>query len=346
MKCSNKIITTVFLAASLLLMACGEDTFQACEDEAPAYIRVSTGPMTLVGEQVPYADTRADQSLPPEYENSIYSLTVLVFDVKEGVLGKFPVKDGQQKLYKYINLKDENGNGLLSTMLPTADFPVVEGEKYTVCLIANLTEEQVDAMIGSMLDDGTVFFDEFKKYSIQIPYVMTPGQGDDVGLEDGHVRDIYMFGYYQGEVSSHKDITISLGRIISRLEIAFSFDESKIQPNKSLYILLENLESKANLFPIGISPGEYVKQSAYEVPTLDELQNSTIYLYAAPNSALTEDKALCLKMWYADKGLSPGEVEQMEPNATVHLCNDQPGVENRNYQLNRNSVYHFNLHLK
>ncbi|EIY57706.1 hypothetical protein HMPREF1069_05021 [Bacteroides ovatus CL02T12C04] len=346
MKCFHYTISTVFLAASLLLTACEENTFQACEDEAPAYIRVSTAPMTLVGEQVPYADTRADQSLPPEYENSIYSLTVLVFDVKEGVLGKFPVKDGQQKLYKYINLKDANGNGLLNTTLPVEDFPVVEGEEYTVCLIANLTEEQVETMIGSMLEDGTVFFDEFKKYSIQIPYVTTPGQGDDAGLEAGHVRDIYMFGYYRGEVSSHKDITISLGRIISRLEIAFSFDESKLQQGKSLYILLDNLELRANLFPTGISPGEYVEQSAYEVQTLDELQNSTIYLYAAPNSAQTAAQALCLKMWYADKRLSPGEVERMEPNATVHLCNDQPGVENRNYQLNRNSVYHFNLHLK
>lgn len=346
MKYSDKIISFFVLVATLMLMACEGDTSPASTNASPALISVSTAPMTIVGEQVPYCDTRAAQSLPPEYENSIYSLAVLIFDVEEGVLRYFPIEDGQRKLYKYINLKDENGNGLLNTILSTEDFPVLEGDEYTVCLIANFTEEQVETMINSMLEDGTVFFDEFKNYSIQIPYVMTPGQGDDVGLEGGHVRDIYMFGYYQGEVSSHKDITISLGRIISRLEIAFSFDESKLNPNKSLYILLENLELKANLFPTGISPGEYVEQSAYEVPTLDELKNSTIYLYAAPNSALGEDKALCLKMWYEAKGLSSHEVEKLTPSATVHLCNDQPGVENRNYQLNRNCIYHFNLNLK
>ena len=49
MKCFHYTISTVFLAASLLLTACEENTFQACEDEVPAYIRVSTAPMTLVG---------------------------------------------------------------------------------------------------------------------------------------------------------------------------------------------------------------------------------------------------------------------------------------------------------
>lgn len=342
----NKLVRFLAMPVVMLLWAaCGEQDFLPEREDNSAVIHVSAAPMTIVGEQVPYCGTRAFQPLRPEYENSIYSLTVLIFDVAEGVLRHFPAEDGQRKLYKYMNLKNEHGDGLLNTTLPTEDFPVVAGTEYMVCLIANFSEEQVGEMISSMMDDGTVFFDEFKNYKVEMPYVLTPGEGEDEGLDAGHVRYIYMFGYYRGEVSSHDDITISLGRIISRLEIVFTFDESNLEKDKSLYVQLENLEQYAHLFPFGKSPGVYLEQGIYKVPTLDELKNSTIYLYAAPNSASEENDALCLNMWYVSGNLSLAEVGALEPNAVIHLCNDQPGVEDRNFQLNRNSVYRFNLNL-
>ena len=67
-----------------------------------------------------------------------------------------------------------------------------------------------------MMEDGTVFIHEFKEVSVAIPYV---DSDLDEHLEIGHVREIYMFGYYQGEVYSHKEISITLGRIISRLKV-------------------------------------------------------------------------------------------------------------------------------
>ncbi len=342
----NKLVRLLAITVStLLLTACGKQDFSVDDEDDSALIRVSVTPITVVGEQVPYCGTRASQPLMPEYENSIYSLTVLVFDAREGVLRRFPADmDGQQKLYKYINLKDEHGNGLLNTVLSTEDFPVIQGLEYTVCLIANLSEKQTEEMITSLLDNGTVFLDAFKNYKIPIPYYL-PEPDDNTELEAGHVRDIYMFGYYQGEVSSHENITISLGRIISRLEIAFTFDSSQLLDDHSFYIRLENLESHAHLFPVGKSPGNHIEQEIHRMTTLEQL-NSTIYLYAAPNSALTENEALSLRMWYVSSDTGIEEVGKLPPpNAVVYLCNDQPGVHNRNFQLNRNSVYRFNLNL-
>lgn len=347
MKCSNKIISLVCWATSLLLTAaCHDDPTPTPDKASPTFIHVATKPMRIVGEQVPFAHTRADQPLPPEYENSIYTLTTLVFDAQEGVLRHFNLPDNQRKLYKFTNLQDANGNGLLTTTLSTEGFPVSEGNQYIVCLIANLSEKEVEEMIQSMMDDGTVFFDEFKNYEIPIPYVKTPGEGEEAELEAGHVRKIYMFGYYQGYVKEHTDIDISLGRIIARVEITFSFDANKPTPGKSLFIRLRNLEQTAHLFPTGKSPKKLQTISTYKVPLLGDLNNNTIFLYAAPSSASNEDESLCLDMWYEDDNLNPTEVDKKKTTASVCLCNDQPGVDNRNFQLNRNSTYRFNLNLK
>lgn len=214
-------ILQIALSAIFLLAGCEKADTAADSDARHTTLRVTTVPMTIVGEQVPY-DTRASKPLNPEDENVIYSLAVLVFDESEGVLHKF---DKSGKYYKYIDLKDENGNGLLSTKLPIEDFPVQPDETYTICLVANLSEEQVEKIINDMMADGTAFIHEFQEVSVMIPYV-APDKADGQ-LETGHVREIYMFGYYRGEVSAHGEISISLGRIISRLEIAFTYAKNR-----------------------------------------------------------------------------------------------------------------------
>lgn len=335
------IFLQVALSTLLLLVSC-ESAETAVDTEArPTTLRITTAPMAIIGEQVPY-NTRAGQPLNPESENVIYSLAVLVFDESEGVLHKF---DKSNKYYKYIDLRDENGNGLLSTELPIDGLPVQPDEKYTICLIANLSEEQVMKIINDMMEDGTAFIHEFKEATVAIPYV-APDKADGQ-LETGHVRDVYMFGYYQGEVFTHQEISITLGRIISRLEIAFTVDQ-EIEQGMTFYMRMNNLESYAYLFPIGKSPEEYAPTGISRVSSLENKQY-TLYFYSAPNGASTERNALSLEVWYGPKDLT--NIEDIT-NETVHagyakiyLCNDQPEVANRNYQLNRNSVYRFNIKL-
>lgn len=341
MEMKNKYLVFLSLIWSVVLLLAGCDKADTATDAEirQTTLRITSAPMTIVGEQVPY-DTRASEPMLPDTENVIYSLAVLVFDQSEGVLHRF---EESGKHYKYINLKDENGNGLLSTELPIEGFPVQSGEEYMICLIANLSEGQVAEIIDSMMEDGTAFIHEFKEVTVGISYV-APDQVDGQ-LETGHVREIYMFGYYQGEVKSHKTISITLGRIISRLEIAFTVDR-ELDPDKTFYMRMNNLESHAHLFPIGRSPGKYAPTGISRVSSLDS-KRYTLYFYSAPNGALAENEALNLEVWYGDKNLTDFESLTTDNSgyARIYLCNDQPGVENRNYQLNRNSVYRFHIKL-
>lgn len=338
---SYKNLLPTALSALLLLGGCTKADTAADIGAQPTILRVSTAPMNIIGEQVPY-DTKASQPLFPEHENVIYSLAILIFDEKEGVLRSFDERRG--KHYKYIDLKDENGNGLLSTELPTTGFPVQANEKYTVCLIANLSETQVAAIVDGMMEDGVAFLHEFQQVAVPIPYVAS-NQSDGY-WETGHVREVYMFGYYRGEVQPYKEISITLGRIISRLEIAFAIDKESLDPDKTFYMRMNNLESHAHLFPIGKSPGKYAKTGISHVPSLEQMQH-TIYFYSAPNGAPSENEALNLEVWYGPKELADiNDIQKDYSGYTcIYLCNDQPEVPNRNYWLHRNSVYRFNIKL-
>lgn len=347
-------ILTIWVMALMAVSCQSEDPMTEAGSNQPV-LRITTAPMTIYGEQVPY-DTRATEPLYPEYENSIYSLAVLVFDVQEGVLQRFPAENAQSeaKYYKYTNLRDKNGAGLLNYTLKTEDFPVTEGVEYTVCLIGNLTEEAVaDIVDGMLANDGTAYLNEFKNVSVAIPYIRN--DNDPSGLKIGHVSDIYMFGYYEGVVKGLKnsagvettELSITLGRIISRLEMVFTVDGSvTLDEDKTFYCRMNNLESHAHLFPTGVSPG--ADDSSLIIPgVISELTSlndgqSTIYFYAAPHSAETAEAAMSLDLWYTDKNANTSTLG--DPHATIQLCNDQP-VDDRNYYLNRNSVYRFNFNL-
>lgn len=348
--------------AALLLAACTHesDPTPAAGETHSVTLHVTTAPMQIVGEQVPY-DTRAANPLMPQYENSIYSLAVLVFDVAEGVLQPFPAQGiEEQKYYKYINLTDANGDGVLNTTLSLESLPVQDNLEYTICLIANLPEDQVREIITSRQDvGGAVYLREFKNAYVAIPYVENDHHPD--GLEIGHVESIYMFGYYEGVVTgltnsagqATTELSITLGRIISRLEMAFTVDEGvTLDPDKTFYCRMNRLESHARLFPTGVSPGADDPENLLIPGVISELSSlnnrqSTIYFYAAPHSAETEEEAMSLDLWYTERLTGPVTEDMLvaAPHATIQLCNDQPGVEDRNFFLNRNSVYRFNFNL-
>lgn len=346
----NKYISLLTAAlAALLLSAC--EQMEDAAQGVPATIKVTTAPMTIEGEQVPYG-MRATEPLMPEYENSIYSLAVLVFDKAEGVLHTFPAESAtaEPKYYKYINLRDANGNGLLSTTLPTTDLPVTAGYEYTVCLIANLAEEVVDSLVDRMfaMGGGAALLPEFKEMYVTIPYIMNDLSTDEDKAEMGHVSEIYMFGYYEGRVDNNAELSITLGRIIARLEVGLTVDaDANTREGYSYYCSLGNVESSARLFPTGVSPGFHLDDIFFAVPTLATAGRSTLYFYTAPSSAQTADDALTLKLWYAPEGLTEAQLRAQHPtpNAVVQLGNDRPGSSDRNYLLNRNSVYRFNLNL-
>lgn len=70
----------------------------------------------------------------------------------------------------------------------------------------------------------------------------------------GHVKQIYMFGYYEGVLpGTESGLSIYLGRIIARIEVNFTIDDPE-DLKKKFYIGLANMETKAYVFPGAQSP--------------------------------------------------------------------------------------------
>lgn len=348
------------MAALLSLAACTDTELPATTPVLSPTLKVSVEPIRIYGEQVPY-DTRATVSLPTEKENSMFSLAVLVFDVKEGVLQRFSraTATTTDKYYKFINLTDTYGNGLLNVDLNTQDFPVETDEEYTVCLVANLPEDSVVNIVNDLMikGDGMAHLRDFKEVTVPIHYISKEEAATGT-LEEGHVSDLYMFGYYQGVVRKSdgtitNELNISLGRIISRLELAFTVDRSLLKPGYSFFGRMENVETTARLFPTGISPGIHYPDASIPLTRYSSIESgrTVIYFYVGPNSAQSLDQALRFRLWYLPADTPQSELNDLgrnrpeTANAVIHLCNDSPGDAMSSFNLQRNSAYRFNLNL-
>ncbi len=349
----KQIYVLLMLVAAVfcgLCCACVRDAgTDMSEGNQSTYVtyRIGTRILPMRGEKV-VPSTRALQPMTPEQENMIRTIAVLQFDAEDNLVSLD--SENAEVFYYFKDLRtEESPNGTLTPQLD--GISLLSGQRTTVCLVANMTEEQVAAL--TLNDNGSrVQLPDFRDKTVNIGNILS---GENVGensMNIGHVEQIYMFGYYEGELpglEENKTLSIDLGRIITRIEINFTID-GKEKLEKKFYIGLSNMEQEAYIFPGTSSP----KDVWLDMPPTErsgEINSSVyqFYFYAAPHSATTREEATKLRIWYTDQ--EPSEDGSL-PDTDCYeilLCNnpDVPDTESieGDYYLNRNSIYHVNIRL-
>lgn len=320
---------------SLWFAACAHEEETPSPQTSPG-IAVSVGAMELKGD----LQTRALFPLGPEKENMIRKLSLLVFDDEgQHYIGNFDY-------YRYFPVADEESPNGKQTVYESEYGGNLPG-RGTLCAVANISQEDLlDALRNKASEGGgsnVISLQQFKELTVDLPYIEN---ADSVGL----VKEIYMFGYYAGELKPYpggnRDITISLGRIITRLEVSLSVDEEVEKEAFSYAIRLGNTSREAYIFPGERSPEEMFTDGYFHPVQLTQAPVNYHY-YVGPHSATTEDEATFIEIAYG-KALKDGVLDVNDPSTKmkqVALCNDPPGTEGRNYWLNRNSVYQISIRL-
>lgn len=327
MKYYLKYISACMLA--LFLAACTQD--DALPPQTQSGISLTFNVIEMKGETM---QTRALFPLKPETENMIRTLSLLVFDEEEQHY------IGHTDYYRYLEVADTDApNGQLTVYEPQYGGNLGKG---MLCAVANMNEKDLlDALRKKAAEGGgrdVINLNAFKELTVDLPYY---NHADSVGL----VKDIYMFGYYEGDLkpyeSANRNITISLGRIISRLNLELSVDEDVAASGLQFAIRLGNTNRKAYIFP-GNHPVELVETDPYFAPVELKPEPRQFYYYVGPHSFNTQNEATYVEIAYgkslvykADGTLDTNQSKTVK----IEICNDPPGTENRNYQLNRNSTY-------
>lgn len=359
------------MASALLLAACTEEDGPDVKDEPEVVypeIHLGVSDMTMT------AVSRATGPMSPDIEKYVRTIAVFEFD-NEGLHEKSP------KTYHFIDFISgtvdgstdvgdvkETEYGIVETTLKGIAFEPYDNG--TICLVANVPEDSVSVFYDKYREPdetyGNMTFDKFKTWALPFEYEEIPTDVYDES-KAGHLKNMYMFGYYQGPVvpEDSENIRVDLGRLASRLDITV-VNETGEDLDKRLEYHFDNVCSSAYFFPIkmgmppkygagmtrtvicsGEEPVEGDNTEYKIVPKTFAAGASHIrYFYAAAHSAEGKDDATKLHLFYNRKIM---EDDDDSNSVTVPLCNVHPseadGVPN-GYSLSRNTRYHFTIRLK
>jgi len=363
-------IQSVCVAAVLLSASCTAD-----EDIEPATEGAVVYPALQIGISAMSmtASSRAIQPMSPDLEKYVKTMAVFEFD-NEGLHEK---RNTTYHFIDFINGTVDNVSGVGD--VHRTDFGIVETtlrnialeerSSGTVCLVANVTEAQVSDFYNEYREPGqsygSITLDKFKTWALPFEYEQeTEGTYDE--STSGYIKDMYMFGYYQGQVTPAEagSIRIDLGRLASRLDITV-VNETNADIKKRLGYHFDNVCSSAYFFPIKMSmpptlgagltrtiicSGENypVENSKVTVPEVFKAGEShTRYFYAAAHSAAEYDDATSLHLIY-DRPILGDETSDVN-GVRIPLCNVHPDLADNvpnGYSLSRNTRYHFTIRLK
>lgn len=375
MKSISHNIRLACLTAALLLAACTADepVPVPMREGAVIYSALSFG----VSEMTMTADSRAAGPMNPDMEKYVKTIAIFEFD-SEGLHEK-----KETVTYHFIDFiaGTVDGEKNVGDVKPT-EFGVVETtleglrfeerDSCTICLVANVTEDQVDKLykdidLESEQSYGHMTFDQFKQWTLPFKYEPVPTGKYDESVT-GHLQTMYMFGYYQGELkeASVGSIRVDLGRLASRLDITV-VNETGADITERLGYHFDNVCTSAFLFPMkqGLPPTDRtglartVICSGPEPVEGDEGYNivpqvfrkdgvHTRYFYVAAHSAKDWNEATQLHLFYNRK-IESDDLSDDSNSVRVPLCNVHPqqaaDVVN-GYSLSRNTRYHFTIRLR
>jgi len=359
------------MAVALLLPACTDDDGPTVKDEPMVvYPEIHLG----VSEMTMTAVSRAAEPMSPDVEKYVRTIAVFEFD-NEGIHDKSP------QTYHFIDFVagTVDGSTGVGDVVPT-EYGIVETtlselafEPYTdgtICLVANVTEDQVDEFYDKKREPGQSYgrmtLDRFKTWALPFEYEQVKEDTYDETTA-GHIKVMYMFGYYQGKIdpATSGEIRVDLGRLASRLDITV-VNDTGAELTKRLGYHFDNVCSSAYFFPIkmGMPPtigagltrtvicsgvDNPVENAKTFVPEKFKTGEShTRYFYVAAHSAAGYDDATKLHLFYDRRIVNDDETDN-SGSVWIPLCNVHPseaGNVPNGYSLSRNTRYHFTIRLK
>ena len=322
-----KKLKYIFLFSCLWLVACTQDNewledLQPESMEAVVHLNLQCAEINV--------KTRSTTPQDPQTDNPMYHLYLLHYNNE----GQLIEEDTQEKDFK--------GNPQLTcqwnpTLRVTSD--AVE----TICLVAN--------MKGAAPAKWPETLAKLKESCATLQF------GSNGLIVE---KKMYMFGYYEGTLTSGQYINIMMGRMAATLK----FVVNAANANETYHYRITNIEiinasKQCYYFPhnstnenfIGDNISESFKENNEITSSIEEL---TFYYQIGENIYPTTENRTKVKI-SAQKGERYNAGSKYYPNwqyrwgatknYTVVLGSDAPGTANRNYSLYRNNNYTFNITL-
>ena len=314
----RKYIKFLFFTLAICLLTACEYT-EVEEPVKTTVLNISAAPMNDYG-----VTTRSGYTMWPEEENCIKTLAFFQFD-PEGI-------HTRNELYNFRKFTTEdNPNGVLQASIEDIKFKSYKTNNTTICVVANVTEQDVNEFYNQYTTSTStqVRLDEFKEWTHKFQY---KEHEDSVG----HLKQVCMFGYYDGTLEDVIVERLILGRLCSRIEITL-MAENNNDFIDGVSFSFDNVPTEAYYFSRGIGVSDsYDNESFLTIVPSVTTDKQVYYFYIPGNSAQTKDEALKLNINFK------GKVR------TVTLCTLPPeqSGEYVDYGINRNSIYRFNLTLK
>ena len=314
----RKYIKFLFFTLAICLLTACEYT-EVEEPVRTTVLNISAAPMNDYG-----VTTRSGYTMWPEEENCIKTLAFFQFD-PEGI-------HTRNELYNFRKFTTEdNPYGVLQASIEDINFKSYKTNNTTICVVANVTEQDVNEFYNQYTTSTStqVRLDEFKEWTHKFQY---KEHEDSVG----HLKQVCMFGYYDGTLEDVIVERLILGRLCSRIEVTLKAENNNDFID-GVSFSFDNVPTEAYYFSRGIGVADSLKDRLFYtiVPNVST-DKQVYYFYIPGNSAQTENEALKLNINFKYKV------------RTVTLCTLPPeqSGEYVDFAINRNSIYRFNLTLK
>lgn len=306
----------ILILSSLWLAACTQDN-----DYLPPMQEKGTVHLNLQSAVID-VDTRSVTPQDPLTDNPMYSLQLLHYNKEEQL-----IKEDIQ----YIDLGAARLTYQWSPKLTIGN----EGERGTICLVANMDRIDPPSTLAAL-----------RKESVTLQFTSS-------GLIAE--KKMYMFGYYEGNLTSGQSINIMMGRMAAALKFVIS------TPNEGnryriTKIEIKNVAQSTGYFPDTPETNNTIYTGISETFDTGNILNTlgsglknelTYYYQVGENINPGTDRYTRVEIT-AEKGSNDYSYHwtyEAAKTYSVILGTDAPGTANRNYSLYRNNNYTFNIAL-
>ena len=300
------------LIACLFLAACSsEEEWMISDDQTPAIelgedqIAVQ---LNLQTTDFTVEETRSANPIELKIENPMYNLWLLHYNEEGGLV---------ESDTEYIHLNDK---GELSTN-HTAKLTLTDSNKGTLCLIANLE----GTVGGNNPSTASVPNNDNRAWPktlqlLQKELLTLPINRNATDAKLGLPSKMFMYGFYQGTLSTSHPVNITLGRMAARLDIVIKAADSE-STLSNLRLQLKNAVIKSHYSPMKVGSEENIyvdfpEDNTFKDKEVTSSSSITCYYFTGENITPESGKETVLIV-KADKTTS--ETEKRE---VIVKCNE------------------------